>query len=261
MRALTRGIPWLTLFCFFGCTDVAPTNPFDPEAPASIQATGHISGTVILPLCTAASVFGNVEVTGMRPGPDGVLAGAGSDADADEAGTRQVLTISQEGTACPDPQDPPSDAMPSRATFTFDDVSPGPYAIRLRAPGYVWKWQGECAQGQLLPTNDASTVIVPVAVGIGQEITVCPLAIDTPEASNARALLRGRVTLDGAADHWGTLVQLQGTAAVTLSGSGGNYELRVPPGEQTLQFRHEGYGDDQLSITGLVAGEVRDVGD
>ena len=193
-----RWLGWICLFSLvlgLGCSDVSPTNPFDPATPIGNQAEGRISGTVILPLCTSASLFEDVEITKTRI--DSGSAGLDSVSSPSVAdGERVILTAAEQGTPCEAGRPPPTDAVPATAGFSFDDVSPGAYVIRLRAPGYQWAWGESCVGAPLRPGSEPSTALLPVQVDIGSKASLCPLTIaepsaipQTPNATPTRAVM------------------------------------------------------------------------
>lgn len=105
MRA-TPFTPWalLTLWALGGCSEVGPTNPFDPATPAAQQAPGAISGSLTLPEGYAASALEAARVT--------------------------LRALQADAT-------PRTTDLASDGAFAFDDVPAGPYRLEAALDGFV----------------------------------------------------------------------------------------------------------------------------
>ena len=105
MRGVPGGLLTLMVAAFlFGCANISPTNPFDPQTPAAQQATGTVLGRVVVPQNVDAAVLVTARL---------VLRNLA----ADQAVVAQVS---------PDPQ----------GRYRMDDVVAGTYAVELALPGY-----------------------------------------------------------------------------------------------------------------------------
>lgn len=103
IRSFTTGL--LVLLLCVGCGDVAPTNPYDPDTPASQQAVARITGQLVLP----EGFFGADHFDGQTL----VLASA-SDTDDDAR----------------------SAAIDIDGQFEFNDVFAGVYQLQVRLSGF-----------------------------------------------------------------------------------------------------------------------------
>ena len=92
----------LWILCLLGCADVPADNPYDPEAPESVQARGTITGRIVL--------------------PDGFGARLLESARVHLEGGREI----------------PEAARPDEAgAFAFHDVVAGRYLVRVQLAGLV----------------------------------------------------------------------------------------------------------------------------
>ncbi len=91
---------------------------------------------------------------------------------------------------------------------------------------------------------DASANVIPIARADGQ-VTV----------TSDQATLSGRVLLEGRTDYSGTLVRLDGGAAVT-TGADGRYTFLTAAGTHTITFAHESYLSASARVVGVAGSTV-----
>jgi hypothetical protein len=105
-------------------------------------------------------------------------------------------------------------------SFSFEEVPPGTYVVQADAAGF----QSASSEPFVLGTDAPSA-----------DVGVILLAIP-------RGNLAGTATLEGAANHGGILVTLQGSSYATLTGPTGNYVFSgVPVGQYTVEATHPNY--------------------
>ncbi len=81
VRACSLLLAWLLLAA---CSEVSPSNPFDPATPGSQQATGRVVGRLVLPTGFGAQRLQGAQVT-LRPQADPASVTATAEVDAEGA--------------------------------------------------------------------------------------------------------------------------------------------------------------------------------
>lgn len=152
------------------CTDVNPTNPYDPATPESQQARGRLTGAVVLPTGYTASTFDGATVEVRR-----------ADHPAEVAATA--------------PLTPDAEATPPRARFTVTDLTAGVYLVAIALPGLAVPVQtvevprgGAVELGDLAASTAGGAFVEGVATLAGAGITSHAGILVTAPGTPAAAL-------------------------------------------------------------------------
>jgi uncharacterized protein YjbI with pentapeptide repeats len=231
------------LLALGACSEVAPTNPYDPSTPEAQQAKGLVRGRVVLAAPYTAEVFEGSVVTLSR-------------------------AATPESTAFETTPAPEGDAP--EAAFTVVDVPAGLYWLRVQLTGFARMERlievtrgGEADVGTLSPDADVRSALQGVArldgPGVEQHEGIVVTALGTPFAALTAAdgafrmeLSEGTFTLR--ASHAGYTSAER--AGVTVA-AGGVTPLDEPltlvaaPGAVHLTVRLEGATDMARQVIGV----------
>ncbi|MCA9543216.1 MAG: carboxypeptidase regulatory-like domain-containing protein, partial [Myxococcales bacterium] len=210
MRAGWWLVAWTVAAGALGCTDLAPTNPYDPQAPEAQQAKGTLDGTLTL--------------------PDGVTGAAF------EGATVALFALSAPTTALREAAVVGEAGDDRRARFQFDDLPAGQYRVQPRVPGFALVLDGERTAGLV------------VQITIGGNASLGELILEADEAD--RFEVSGRVRLGGTEDgtHAGTRVEAVGSPDVVFTDDDGGWLLRLPAGRRTLRITRARYASVDLAV-------------
>ena len=124
--------PWFELglclfLALFGCSEISPTNPYDPRAPRTVQALGSLGGRVLNAESSRAVLDARVRVYDGAELFTEVCADSGdaSDGDSDAGLAANSTPIVAEATTN------------ERGIFRVTDLSEGTYTICVSHPRYV----------------------------------------------------------------------------------------------------------------------------
>lgn len=201
------------------CTNVDPSNPWDPSTPAAQQAKGRVRGAVALPpgyspeRLAGAGVDLFTASDAVRPIQQAALAAPAEDAGATDAGVGAAVV----------------------APFTFEGLTAGSYVVRPHIEGFE------------VPSAD-------FALDIGGQADVGTLQAGVSGTS----ALEGLATLDPAPPegHAGITVEVANSPVTALTNSAGAYRLGVGAGTYTLQFTAPGYEAASVPDQRVEAGQI-----
>ncbi len=188
-----RRLPLLLVAAALACTsEVTPTNPFDPATP--------------LPLQAKARVAGHVEAAGR----------------ASQAGIDVYLL--QDG------QPLRSFSTDAAGAFSFDSLTPSPYAVAVTLNGYVTATR----DFQLSAGEAADLGTLPLQPLLGAEAAFIP---GSAMLGKLAATPGAPVEADPTADHGGILVEARGLAFTytAVTATSGDFQLTLPPGTYALK--------------------------
>ncbi|MBS2022813.1 MAG: carboxypeptidase regulatory-like domain-containing protein, partial [Deltaproteobacteria bacterium] len=121
--------------------------------------------------------------------------------------------------------------------FVFQSLIPGAYSLTGSIAGFV-------------PLN------LPVTLAIGADVDLGTVTLSEQTGSNA-STVQGTVTLTGATDHSGTLVEAVGRAFTTVTDSSGAWRLQLVAGTYTLRFTHVNYVTTTASNVVVAEGQTK----
>ena len=207
----------------FGCTEVPPENPYDPETPASGQEGGGVQGRLRLPTQFGAHRFDDrtIELRSVR---EPTIASSAAALD----------TVSREDSGDGSGDDSDGEGIPT-AKFTFFDVKAGTYSLFIEVRGF-----------------QRYEAIIEVAIADTVDVGLIELDVDESAA------IEGRATLGGAPEggHAGIFVEALGSPFNTFTGAEGDFRLAVAAGNYTLRVSHPGFETASLPEIDVAAREV-----
>ena len=89
-----------------------------------------------------------------------------------------------------------------------------------------------------------------LTLGVGETMELGDVLLAPAE----EGILLGRIELEGATDHAGTVVSLSGSPATSVTGPDGAFRLTVAAGNYTLHVLHRGYTHPPIADVTVVAG-------
>ena len=188
------------------CTEVPPSNPYDPSAPAVQQKKGQVTGEVVLPEGFGPDRFVEAQAELRRPTAPTEMAYStflGAAGETDAGGPVEDAGATDGGLG-----------VAARGRFHFGDVEPGGYTVRVAVRGFALYEK-----------------IIEVSLDSVVDLGEVELALVQ------RAAISGRAMLAGAAvgEHQGIVVQALRTPFFTLTTDDGQFRLPVAAGRYELR--------------------------
>ena len=227
---------WVALFALtcLGCSEVAPTNPFDPETPVAQQAKANVTGDVLLP-------EGEADPSVFEMGQVGLFL-------QDKTAPSRIRACLSEDLAWITNEALVTDGLISSgdnaAVFSLSSVPGGVYDLVLCVQGYV-------------------PLVIPglfVERGVDKALS---LRLIAPTVEVSDTFMAGRVTLEGAPEngHGRALVSTVGRPYSATTAENGEFIMPLPPGTYDISVSREGFAREVRSDLIVAPNETLTVDD
>ena len=190
---------------FCGCTEVPPTNPYDPAAPVELQRKASLAGVVRDALTQVALEGAIVQLVGPTDP------------------SNNPVTTDGDGNV--------DDGQDSTGTFRFEGLAPGRYTLEVKHAAHV---QQVIDLGRIEAGEEVS-----------REILLVPLQAESERVSRITgvAYKEGQLAIEDETlrDHSGITVEVVGAGVRTVTNRAGDFDIFVNAGTYTLALTSPNY--------------------
>ena len=203
---------------FCGCTEVPPTNPYDPAAPVELQREGFACR------CRARCAHTNGSRRCHRP------------TRRPHGSSNNPVTTDGDGNV--------DDGQDSTGTFRFEGLAPGRYTLEVKHAAHV---QQVIDLGRIEAGEEVS-----------REILLVPLQAESEQVSRITgvAFKEGQLAIEDETlrDHSGITVEVVGAGVRTVTNRAGDFDVFVNAGTYTLALTAPSYARYETAPIELSSG-------